>query len=171
MAHFLPRFTTLQLLLAAALCGLILGLATAAWRTAQYARITAIAFSPNGQRLAARYSGGGFQAWRIGQSSPRLVARTRMEQLFSDDWGPVRFADDDTLVDIRTLVPDISQQIRYAGPENFVGVPVEGYGASRCYLRESAAQALQRVEQSLRREGFRLRLFDGDSRLQAAHEQ
>ena len=64
------------------------------------------------------------------------------------------------LVDIRTLVPDISQQISYAGSENFVGVPVEGYDAARCYLRESAAQALQRVEQSLRREGFRLRLFD-----------
>lgn len=64
------------------------------------------------------------------------------------------------LVDIRTLVPDISQQIRYAGAENFVGVPVEGYGAARCYLREPAAQALQRIEQSLRQEGFRLRLFD-----------
>ncbi|WP_310090428.1 M15 family metallopeptidase [Pseudoxanthomonas sacheonensis] len=64
------------------------------------------------------------------------------------------------LVDIRTLVPDISQQIRYAGSENFVGVPVEGYNAARCYLREPAAQALQRVEQSLRREGFRLRVFD-----------
>jgi D-alanyl-D-alanine dipeptidase len=64
------------------------------------------------------------------------------------------------LVDIRTLVPDISQQIRYAGSENFVGVPVEGYGAARCYLSEPAARALQRVEQSLRQEGFRLRLFD-----------
>lgn len=64
------------------------------------------------------------------------------------------------LVDIRTLVPDISQQIRYAGSENFVGVPVEGYGAARCYLLEPAAQALQRVEQSLRQHGFRLRVFD-----------
>jgi WD40 repeat protein len=103
LAHFLPRFTTLQLLLAAALCGLILGLVTAAWRTAQYARITAIAFSPSGERLAARYSGGGFQAWKVGDSSPRLVAQTRMEQLFADNWGPVRFADDATLVDIRTV--------------------------------------------------------------------
>jgi D-alanyl-D-alanine dipeptidase len=64
------------------------------------------------------------------------------------------------LVDIRTLVPDISQQIRYAGPENFVGAPVEGYGAARCYLSEPAAQAVQRVERSLRKQGFRLRLFD-----------
>lgn len=64
------------------------------------------------------------------------------------------------LVDIRTLVPDISQEIRYAGSGNFVGVPVEGYGAARCYLREPVAQALQRVERSLREEGFRLQLFD-----------
>ena len=64
------------------------------------------------------------------------------------------------LVDIRTLVPDIAQQIRYAESENFVGTPVEGYGAARCYLREPAAQALQRVERSLRRQGFRLQLFD-----------
>jgi D-alanyl-D-alanine dipeptidase len=64
------------------------------------------------------------------------------------------------LVDIRTLVPDLSQQIRYAGPENFVGVPVEGYGAARCYLGEPAARALQRVEQTLRKEGMRLRVFD-----------
>lgn len=64
------------------------------------------------------------------------------------------------LVDIRTLVPDISQQIRYAGSENFVGMPVEGYGAARCYLSEPAAQALQRVEGSLRQQGFRLRVFD-----------
>ena len=64
------------------------------------------------------------------------------------------------LVDIRTRVPDISQQIRYAGPDNFTGGPVEGYNAPRCYLREPAAQALQRVERSLRKDGFRLQLFD-----------
>lgn len=64
------------------------------------------------------------------------------------------------LIDIRSLVPDISQQIRYAGAENFVGTPVEGYGAARCYLTEPAAQALQRVEKSLREQGFRLRIFD-----------
>lgn len=64
------------------------------------------------------------------------------------------------LVDIRTLMPDIALRIRYAGSENFVGTPVEGYGAARCYLREPAAQALQRVERSLRHEGFRLQLFD-----------
>lgn len=64
------------------------------------------------------------------------------------------------LVDIRSLVPDIAEDIRYADTDNFVGVPVDGYLAPRCFLRESSAQALQRVEMALREEGFRLRLFD-----------
>lgn len=71
-----------------------------------------------------------------------------------------RTFDEAGLVDMRTLVPDISQQIRYADPDNFVGGPVEGYGAPRCYLREPVAQALHRVERSLRKDGFRLLLFD-----------
>lgn len=64
------------------------------------------------------------------------------------------------LVDIRSLVPDIAEDIRYAGADNFVGVPVDGYRAPRCYLRESSAEALRKVETALREEGFRLRLFD-----------
>ncbi len=64
------------------------------------------------------------------------------------------------LVDIHSLVPDIAEDIRYASADNFVGVPVDGYDAPRCYLRESSAQALQRVEMALREDGFRLRLFD-----------
>ena len=64
------------------------------------------------------------------------------------------------MVDIRSLVPDIAEDIRYAGSDNFVGVPVEGYRAPRCYLRDSSAEALRDVETALRKEGFRLQLFD-----------
>ena len=64
------------------------------------------------------------------------------------------------LVDIRSLLPDIAEDIRYAGADNFVGVRIDGYLAPRCFLRESSAQALQRVETALREEGFRLQLFD-----------
>ena len=64
------------------------------------------------------------------------------------------------LVDIRSLVPDIAQDIRYAGVDNFIGVPVDGYHAPRCYLRQSAGRALQRVEMALRKKGFRLQVFD-----------
>ena len=64
------------------------------------------------------------------------------------------------LVDIATLVPDIALDIRYAGADNFVGAPVDGYRAPKCYLRTAAAQALARVEAGLRRDGLRLKLFD-----------
>lgn len=64
------------------------------------------------------------------------------------------------LVDIRTLLPDITEDIRYAGSDNFVGRPIEGYGAPRCWLLRPAAQALQRVERALRREHLRLRVWD-----------
>ena len=64
------------------------------------------------------------------------------------------------LVDIRTLVPDIALDMRYAGSNNFTGATVDGYGAPRCYLLEPAAKAIQRAETALRAEGFRLRIFD-----------
>ena len=64
------------------------------------------------------------------------------------------------LVDIRSLVPDITQEIRYAGSENFVGMPIDGYDAPRCYLLEPVAEALQKVEQDLRRQDLRLKIFD-----------
>ena len=64
------------------------------------------------------------------------------------------------MVDIRTLVPDIETDMRYAGANNFTGAPVEGYGAPRCYLLRPAAQALAKAELSLRAQGLRLRLYD-----------
>lgn len=64
------------------------------------------------------------------------------------------------MVDIATLVPDIDLDIRYAGPGNFTGAPVEGYEAPKCYLLRDAAEALRRVEIALRPQGLRLRIFD-----------
>jgi len=64
------------------------------------------------------------------------------------------------LVGIDTLVPDIAQEMRYAGPDNFTGAPVDGYEAPRCLLLRPAAQALARVEADLRADGYRLRIFD-----------
>ncbi|WP_425477030.1 serine hydrolase [Cognatiluteimonas weifangensis] len=64
------------------------------------------------------------------------------------------------MVDVRSLVPDLSQQIAYAGRDNFVGAPVDGYAAPRCYLKREAAAALARVEHALRARHQRLRVFD-----------
>lgn len=64
------------------------------------------------------------------------------------------------MVDIRSLVPDMAQDIRYFGTDNFVGTRVDGYEAPRCWLKREAAEALARVEQSLRQQHRRLRVFD-----------
>ncbi|WP_449423113.1 serine hydrolase [Rhodanobacter lindaniclasticus] len=64
------------------------------------------------------------------------------------------------MVDIRSLVPDISQSIAYAGSDNFVGAPVNGYQAPRCWLKREAAEALARVDAALRERHLRLRVFD-----------
>jgi len=64
------------------------------------------------------------------------------------------------MVDIRTLVPDIDLQMRYASDDNFTGARVDGYEAARCFLQVPAARALARVEAALRREHQRLRIYD-----------
>lgn len=64
------------------------------------------------------------------------------------------------MVDVATLVPDIDLDIRYAGPDNFTGAPVDGYGAAKCYLLQPVAEALRDVELELRAQGLRLRIFD-----------
>lgn len=64
------------------------------------------------------------------------------------------------MVDIRTRVPDIDQEIRYFGAHNFVGKPVDGYLAPRCYLQAAVADALAKVEAQLRTRNQRLRLYD-----------
>lgn len=74
--------------------------------------------------------------------------------------SPARSMDEAGLVDVRTLVPDLSQEIRYAGSHNFVGVPIDGYLAPRCWLKSEAAQVLARVEATLRKQHQRLRVYD-----------
>ncbi len=64
------------------------------------------------------------------------------------------------LVDVATRIPDIALDMRYAGPDNFVGTRIDGYSAARCLLLEPAARALQRAQEALRADGFRLRVFD-----------
>ena len=74
--------------------------------------------------------------------------------------SPARSMEAAGLVDIRTLVPDISQEIRYFGSHNFVGARVDGYEAPRCWLKREAAEALARVDAALRQRHQRLRVYD-----------
>lgn len=64
------------------------------------------------------------------------------------------------LVDATTVVAGLQLEIRYAGPDNFVGTPVTGYEAPKCLLLAPVAQALARVQQDVQREGLSLKVFD-----------
>lgn len=63
-------------------------------------------------------------------------------------------------VDVTTLAPSVVLDVRYAGSHNFVGRPVDGYGAGRCLLTRPAAEALAGVAADAGRQGLRLKLFD-----------
>jgi len=63
-------------------------------------------------------------------------------------------------VDVTELVPDAVLDVRYAGSQNFVGGPVDGYGAARCLLTRPAAEALAKVAKDAAAQGLRLKLFD-----------
>jgi zinc D-Ala-D-Ala dipeptidase len=64
------------------------------------------------------------------------------------------------IVDMRSAVPDIALDIRYAGTHNFVGTKIDGYDAPKCMLLQPVAEALGRVETALRVQGYRLKIFD-----------
>ncbi|WP_206107745.1 M15 family metallopeptidase [Paludisphaera rhizosphaerae] len=63
------------------------------------------------------------------------------------------------LVDLTTLDPRIKLEIRYATPENFLGVPV--YTTPRAFLQRPAAEALKRAQVKLGEKGLGLLIHDG----------
>lgn len=58
------------------------------------------------------------------------------------------------------IAPDLKQDMRYAGPGNFTGHPVPGYGAPQCWLRSDAAQALAAAQKDAKAHGFSLVVYD-----------
>lgn len=61
---------------------------------------------------------------------------------------------------LRDIDPSIQQDMRYAGPHNFTGEPVPGYGAPECVLVRQAAEALKRVQAALKPKRLSLRVYD-----------
>ena len=62
-------------------------------------------------------------------------------------------------VDVRSVVPDAIIDLRYATPNNFVGVPLYPADA-RCLVHESMAQGLAVAADALRRDGLVLVFWD-----------
>lgn len=66
----------------------------------------------------------------------------------------------DGFIEIREVIPDIILDLRYLTNHNFLGVPVDGYKAEKCYITKSAADSLLKVQQELKRFGFSLKIYD-----------
>jgi zinc D-Ala-D-Ala dipeptidase len=64
------------------------------------------------------------------------------------------------LVYLRDIDPTITQDIRYASTNNFVGRPLDGYNAAECILRRDVASALARVQMDLAGSGLALKVYD-----------
>jgi len=62
------------------------------------------------------------------------------------------------LVELTKVDPNLKLDIRYATPNNFLGVPV--YTQARAFLQRPAAEALARANQSLRTQGYGLVIHD-----------
>jgi zinc D-Ala-D-Ala dipeptidase len=61
---------------------------------------------------------------------------------------------------LREVAPDILQDIRYAGADNFMGRKVPGYDAGECILKRPVADALKKVQAELRRQSLGLKVYD-----------
>ena len=61
---------------------------------------------------------------------------------------------------LRDIDPSIVQDIRYAGPHNFVGRPIRGYLAAECILSAPAANALAVVQKRLAEKKLSLIVWD-----------
>jgi D-alanyl-D-alanine dipeptidase len=58
------------------------------------------------------------------------------------------------------VAPDVIQDMRYAGANNFTDAPVPGYGAPQCWLRTEAAKALAAAQKDARARGVSLVVYD-----------
>lgn len=63
-------------------------------------------------------------------------------------------------VHLDELAPDVLQEVRYYGEDNFVGAQVDGYLAPRIIATRQVAEALQKVQERLEPFGLGLKVFD-----------
>ena len=66
----------------------------------------------------------------------------------------------DGFVYLDEVIKDVVIDLRYAGDNNFVGKPVDGYESKRCIISADAAYALKRVQTKLKIFGLGLKIFD-----------
>ncbi len=64
-------------------------------------------------------------------------------------------------VDVETVIPDITVELRYHTSNNFVGTPIVGYQSNTLILTNEAANALKLVQEELENQNLCLKIYDG----------
>lgn len=65
-----------------------------------------------------------------------------------------------SFVDVKTQIPDLVVEMRYATAQNFIGRPIPGYNGARCLLTRAAARGLQCVADAVRPRGYAIKVYD-----------
>ena len=73
-------------------------------------------------------------------------------------------------VHLRDVDPSIIQDIRYAGSNNFVGRPLNGYEAAECVVKREVGLALARVQRELVPQTLSLKMLDCYRPARAVHD-
>jgi D-alanyl-D-alanine dipeptidase len=63
-------------------------------------------------------------------------------------------------VEIREVIPDVILDLRYQTNHNFLGVPIHGYEAIKCYITKVAADSLAKIQAELRKFSLSLKIYD-----------
>jgi D-alanyl-D-alanine dipeptidase len=71
---------------------------------------------------------------------------------------------------LRDIDPTIIQDIRYAGPNNFVGRPLRGYEAAECVVKRRVALALKNIQLELAPQKLSLKMLDCYRPVRAVHD-
>lgn len=61
---------------------------------------------------------------------------------------------------IKDVIPSIELEIRYAGTNNFIGKPINGYYKPKAIVTKQAAEALKKVQKELNASNLGLKIFD-----------
>jgi D-alanyl-D-alanine dipeptidase len=102
----------------------------------------------SGQRAQSVRIVDGLKSAELLRPSPSVVVQTPDIPQFEGE----------QLVDIQTINPDITLDIRYNTANNFLNVQL--YSVPRCLLRTSVAHKLSRVQEQLQPMGLGLKVFD-----------
>ena len=79
----------------------------------------------------------------------------------SDNDAEVSPAEDSSqFVNLTDVVPDAILEIRYFSTYNFVGARIDGYEEPTALLTRQAAEALKRVSDDVKAQGYRLKIYD-----------